>query len=247
MTLIQDKDQQAIRNRFKRELKNDVTIRLFTQRTYGLTIPGRECRYCDQTQQLMEELAALSPKLHMEIEDYYSQSQEAKEAGIERIPAIVLTNSPNSNVRFYGIPAGHEFTNVLEDIVTLSRGVSPLLLETRKKLKRLKEDVHIQVFTTPTCPYCPLMARLAHVMAMENTHIRADVVEVEEFPLLGQQYAITGVPRTVINNRVQFVGAVSETLFVDKVLEAASISPEERIAPAISTAPELGPSTHRTA
>ncbi len=150
MTLIQDKDQQAIRDRFKRELKNDVTIRLFTQKTYGLTIPGRECRYCDQTQQLMEELAALSPKLHMEIKDYYSQSQEAKEAGIERIPAIVLTKGSDSNVRFYGIPAGHEFTNVLEDIVTLSRGVSPLSLETRKKLKRLKEDVHIQVFITPT-------------------------------------------------------------------------------------------------
>ena len=150
MTLIPDKDQQALRDRFKRELKNDVTIRLFTQRTFGLTIPGRECRYCDQTQTLMEELAALSPKLHMEIKDYYAQSQEAREAGVERIPAIVLTTGGGSNVKFYGIPAGHEFTNVLEDIVTLSRGVSPLSLDTRKKLKRLKEDVHIQVFITPT-------------------------------------------------------------------------------------------------
>ncbi len=150
MTLIPDKDKQALKDRFKRELKNDVTIRLFTQKTFGLTIPGRECRYCDQTQALMEELAALSPKLHMEVKDYYSQSQEAKEAGVERIPAIVLTKGAGSNVKFYGIPAGNEFTNVLEDIVTLSRGVSPLSLDTRKKLKRLKDDVHIQVFITPT-------------------------------------------------------------------------------------------------
>ncbi len=91
------------------------------------------------------------------------------------------------------------------------------------------------------------MARVAHAMAMENTRIRADVVEVQEFPLLGQRYAITGVPKTVINNRVQFVGAVSEAIFVDKVLEAAGISPEERTAPAISAAPELGPSTRPTA
>ncbi len=150
MPIMPDKDQKALKDRFKRELKNDVTIRLFTQKTFGLTIPGRECRYCDQTQQLMEELATLSPKLHLEVKDFYSQTQEAKDAGVERIPAILLTATGGSNVKFYGIPAGHEFANVLEDIVTLSRGVSPLSMETRKKLKQVKEAVHIQVFVTPT-------------------------------------------------------------------------------------------------
>ncbi len=150
MPVMPDKDQKALKDRFKRELKNDVTIRLFTQKTFGLTIPGRECRYCDQTQQLMEELATLSPKLHLEVKDFYSQTQEAKDAGVERIPAILLTATGGSNVKFYGIPAGHEFANVVGDIVTLSRGVSPLSMETRKKLKRVKEAVHIQVFVTPT-------------------------------------------------------------------------------------------------
>lgn len=150
MPFIPDKDRQALKDRFKRELKNEVTLRLFTQRTYGLTIPGRECRYCDQTQQLMEELISLSPKLHLEVTDFYSQQQEVKEAGVERIPAIILGANGSSNVKFYGIPAGHEFTNVLEDIFTLSRGVSPLSLDTRKKLKRIKEDLQIQVFVTPT-------------------------------------------------------------------------------------------------
>ncbi len=150
MPIMPDKDQKALKDRFKRELKNDVTIRLFTQKTFGLTIPGRECRYCDQTQQLMEELATLSPKLHLEVKDFYSQTQEAKDAGVERIPAILLTATGGSNVKFYGIPAGHEFANVVGDIVTISRGVSPLSMETRKKLKQVKEAVHIQVFVTPT-------------------------------------------------------------------------------------------------
>ena len=149
MPYIPEKDQKALKDRFKRELKNDVTIRLFTQKTLGLTIPGRECRYCDQTQLLMEELAALSPRLHLEVKDFYSQNREARDAGVERIPAILLSTTGGSNVKFYGIPAGQEFANVLEDIVTLSRGVSPLSLETRKKLKRVKENVHIQVFVTP--------------------------------------------------------------------------------------------------
>ncbi len=247
MPVMPDKDQKALKDRFKRELKNDVTIRLFTQKTFGLTIPGRECRYCDQTQQLMEELTTLSPKLHLEVKDFYSQTQEAKDAGVERIPAILLTATGGSNVKFYGIPAGHEFANVVGDIVTLSRGVSPLSMETRKKLKQVKEAVHIQVCMIPACPYSPPVARVAHAMAMENSHIKADVVEVQEFPFLAQRYMVTGVPKTVINNRVQFVGAVPEAVFVDKVMEAAGISPEEQAALAIAAAPELGPSTRSSA
>lgn len=150
MPFIPEKDQQALKDRFRHDLKKDVAIRLFTQRTYGLTIPGRECRYCEATQQLMEELVALSPKIHLEVKDYYSQTKETREAGVERIPAIVLAADDSSNVKFYGIPAGNEFTNLLEDLFTLSRGVSPLSLATRKKLKQVKEDVHIQVFVTPT-------------------------------------------------------------------------------------------------
>lgn len=152
MPFILDKDKQTLKDRFKRELKTDVTLRLFTQRTFGLTIPGRECRYCDDTQKLLEELTSLSPKLHLETKDFYSQAQDAREAGVTRIPAIVMSadGGAASNVKFYGIPLGHEFATILETMVTLSRGVSPLSLDTRKKLKRVKDKVHIQVFTTPT-------------------------------------------------------------------------------------------------
>ncbi len=246
MALISEKDAQTLKDRFKRELKKDVNIRLFSQKTLGLTIPGRECANCEDTEHLMEELTALSPKLHLDVKDYYSQTDEAAEAGVERIPATVMSASDADNVKFYGIPMGYEFGTMIEDLVTLSRGVSPLSLASRKKLKQLKENIHIQVFVTPTCVYCPQVARLAHAMAMENPNIVADVVEVQEFPMLVQRYMVSGVPKTVINNSVQFVGAVSEDAFVDKVMEAAGVSPEEQESPALSVAPELGPSTRST-
>ena len=150
MPILAEKDLQTLKDRFKRELKHDVTIRLFTQRTMGLTIPGRECRYCEDTQKLMEELTGISPKLHLEVTDFYSQAEEVKEAGVARIPALILTTNGARNIKFYGMPSGYEFASILEDIVTLSRGVSPLSVETRKKLKKIDEDVHIQVFITPT-------------------------------------------------------------------------------------------------
>ncbi len=73
------------------------------------------------------------------------------------------------------------------------------------------------------------MARLAHAVAIENTLITADIVEVQEFPALAQTYAVRGVPKTVMGTispitgvrpPVQIVGAVPEAEFVEKVLEA---------------------------
>jgi hypothetical protein len=59
------------------------------------------------------------------------------------------------------------------------------------------------------------VARLAHKMAIANSHIVADVVEVSEFPDLAQRYVVRGVPKTVINDSVEFLGNVPEATFVE--------------------------------
>ena len=240
MPIILDRDRDALKREFRKELKKDVTIRLFTQGSSLLTIPGRECKYCSQTQQLMEELTALSPKLHLEIYNFYDQADEREKYGVERIPAIVMGQDSDARIKFYGIPAGMELPTIIADIKTLSRGVSPLAMSSRKKLRKVSQGVHVKVFVTPTCGYCPIVARLAHAMAMENPLITADVIEVEEFPSLAQMYNVRGVPKTVIGTAsqlsgifppVQFVGAVPESEFVDKVLEAAGVKDSSGGAP----------------
>ncbi len=57
-------------------------------------------------------------------------------------------------------------------------------------------------------------------MAIENEHITADVVEVSEFIDLAQRYQVQGVPKTVINDRIEVLGAVPEPRFVQEVLKA---------------------------
>ena len=64
------------------------------------------------------------------------------------------------------------------------------------------------------------MARLAHAIAMENPNIKTDVVEVSEFPSLGQMYSVRSVPQTVINEVIRFTGAIAEGEFVDKIVQA---------------------------
>ena len=226
-SVISPQDKAQLKRTWRKDLKGEVKLKLFTQKPSPLTIPGRECPYCPQTQQLMEELAELSPKLHLEIFDYYAQPEAAQECEVKRLPAIVISGDDSSRLKFYGILMGLELATIIEDIKTISRGVSPLSMDSRKKLRQVNLPVHIQVFVTPNCGYCPAVARLAHALALENPLIRADVVEVQEFPALGQIYQVRSVPLTVINEDIRFAGAVSEPDFVDRVLQAGVKSSQE--------------------
>ena len=70
---------------------------------------------------------------------------------MELIPAIVMAkDGASSNVKYYGMPSGYEFGTIIEDLIAMSQPRSPLSVDTRKKLKMVDQDVHIQVFVTPT-------------------------------------------------------------------------------------------------
>ena len=62
--------------------------------------------------------------------------------------------------------------------------------------------------------------RLAQHMAVASERVRATVIEATEFPELSRAYRVMGVPKVVINDRVQFEGAVPEPEFLGAVLQA---------------------------
>ena len=218
--LISDQDKAQLKRTFRKDLAGDVNLRLFTQAPSRVTVPGRECRFCAQTQQLLEELSALSPKLHLETVDFYQQSQLAQENGVSRIPAIVLDSNNSSRVKFYGLPTGYELATIVDDIKSISRGVSPLTMATRKQLRQINKPVHVQVFVTPGDVSCAGQARLAHALALDCPHVSADVVEVQEFPALSQRYSVRSVPLTLIGEFSRIEGPVNESQMLEKVLEA---------------------------
>ncbi len=217
--LISDQHKTQLKRTFRKDLSSDVKLLLFTQRPSPVTIPGRECQYCAQTQQILEELTSLSPRLHLETIDFYQQRQLASDHGISRIPAIVLDANGASRAKFYGIPSGYELAAIIEDIKTISRGVSPLSMATRKKLRQVNKPVHIQLFVSPTCTISPGQTRLAHAMALECPNITADVIEIQEFPALAQTYAVRSVPLIIINEHYRLAEGVTEAELLEKVLE----------------------------
>ena len=218
-SLIPTQEKARLKRDFRKHLKSDVTLRLYTQRPSPIAIPGRDCRYCPQAQQLLEELVELSPKLTLETVDFYAEPETVREEGIGRIPAIEVLAGTRGRARFYGLPLGHELPVFLESIKAFSRGATRFSVNTRKQLRRLERPVHLQVFVTPGSETSAGMALLAHAMAVESEQVKADVIEAEEFPELARRYAVRQVPWTIINEFATVPGMVGEGELLERVLQ----------------------------
>ena len=213
MSLIPDDKKELLKNDFKEKLVDPVKIVMFTQEL--------ECRYCSDTRTLVQDLATLNDKITAEIHDFVADAPKAKEYGINKIPAIAIIGKKDYGVRIYGIPYGYELQTLIEAVINVSKGKTDLSDKTKEILKEVKSPVHIQVFVTLTCPHCPAAAAVAHKLAIESDLVKADVIETSEFPDLAMKYNVIGVPKIVINEKIEFVGAFNEDLFAEHVLLGA--------------------------
>jgi alkyl hydroperoxide reductase subunit AhpF len=132
-------------------LAGEVRLIYFTQRESPLFIPGHECETCKDTRLLLEEIAALSDKIKLEVHDFVAESEAAREHGIDRIPALVMTAAGvHGKVRYFGMPSGYEFSVLLGSLLDVSKGESDLTESSIETLQTVDKDLHIQVFVTPT-------------------------------------------------------------------------------------------------
>jgi len=215
MAHISKEDQEYLKKEFSKMTK-PVKLVFFTQQF--------ECQYCQLTHELLDELSGISDKIKVEIYDFVKDEAQVKKYDIKRIPAIVVEGEKDYGIRFYGVPAGYEFSTLIEDIIDVSNGTTSLSSEVKEELKKLTKPVHIQAFVTLTCPYCPRAVRIAHQMAMESELVTGDMVEASEFPQLSNKYFVSAVPKVVINEEVEFEGALPEKSYLEKVREAEGAS-----------------------
>jgi glutaredoxin-like protein len=214
MALIGDEIAGQLKTEFL-ALVNPVRLVVFSQ---ALADPESE-----QVRRVIEELAALHPLLRAESHNFVLDKEKVDAYGVSRIPAIaVLGETKDYGIRMYGLPSGYEFGSLIDAILDVSKAESGLSAETKEALLALERPVHIQVFSTPTCPYCPRAVRLAYQFAIESDRITADGVEVTGYPDLARKYQVSSVPKTVVGETQEFVGAAPEATLLKHVQDAAA-------------------------
>ena len=141
MELISDNDALEIRGRLQ-GMVHPVKLVHFTQEL--------NLEYGREAKQLLTELLALSDKLSLEVYNFLLDKDRVSEYGVDKVPATAVRNGKDSGIRFYGLPAGYEFATLLDAILSVSLGDSGLKTESREKLAKVSQPVHLEVFVTPT-------------------------------------------------------------------------------------------------
>ena len=142
MALLSEKDSKYLRQEFSSALKENVKIVFFKSEN--------ACMYCKETKEIMTELAGLSDKISFIEYDFDTDKDKVKQYSVKRTPAIVIEGDKDYGIRFYGIPAGHEFMTVIQALINVSSKSHSLSEITVSKLKEIAKPFNIQVFVTPT-------------------------------------------------------------------------------------------------
>ncbi len=141
MSILSDKDREAVRREFEK-LADPVKVTVFSQEL------GSES--CRDTERLVKEVVELTDKATVEVLNLVLDRDKADAYGVDRVPAVVVEGAKDYGIRFFGLPAGYEFTNLIDAMVVASTGKPALSQETQTALAGLASPVHIKVFTTPT-------------------------------------------------------------------------------------------------
>lgn len=193
--------RDAIAKKFA-TLASPVTL-IFFEQSIG-------CETCAPTKRLLEQLSELSDHITIEVLNLALDKGRAAEYGIDRVPAIVVSAPGRARVRFCGAPRGNELMSLVEAVRLTGVGDAGLSDRSRERLKGLTRPVDVKVFFTPTCVDCPRMVNLAFQVAVESPFVTATAIDATEYPDLVRRYRVNGVPKTVIDDRAEVMGAVPE-------------------------------------
>jgi thioredoxin 1 len=213
--LIDEGSREALIEKFQRELQNEVNLSVF--------IGPDNKEYCDFTVQLCEELNGLDSRIKPTV--YQNSDGKATGLGVTRTPTVLVGWDQGYKVKYTGAPAGQEAGGFIEAISLISRRDSGLREDSKAKLQNIDRDVSIQVYVTPSCPYCPRAVLLAHQIAIESKRwVESECVEATENMDLAMQFNANSVPQQVINGDMSSIsiGVQPEAKFVDDVLRYGS-------------------------
>jgi glutaredoxin-like protein len=172
------------------------------------------CESCAPTRRALEAIARDNPGVTVDVLNLVLDKEKAAEHGVDRVPAVLIAASGRDRIRYYGAPLGHELTTLLEAIQMSATGETGLSEQSRAQLRALSKPVSVKVFFTPTCVYCPQMISLANKAAIETPFVTAVSIDATEFPDLVHRYSVNGVPKTVINDALEIMGAATEEGFI---------------------------------
>jgi thioredoxin reductase (NADPH) len=207
--LIPEDVKQTIRETFLEQMKDDVAIEVYT-------LAGINDKFNSFAVGLVRTLATLSDKIKASF--HTVGDAQSQKRGVTRSPSVLI--APDKyRMRYTGAPMGEEGRSLLVAIMMASSGMTILSEPSIKKLAELREKRDIQVFISPTCPYCPQQVLAAFgATILRPDLISAEAIEIYENHDLAESLGSLSVPQTFMNGTFTGAGLQPEPQFVETLL-----------------------------
>ncbi len=208
--IIPDDVKRAIKESFNEGLKEDVVLEVYTQK-------GKNDQFNEAAVSLIRTLAELSDKLKV---SYHTiGDQQSVKRNVTRTPTVLI--APDKyRIRYTGAPVGEEGRSFLIALMMASTNTGLLTEESIARIKdKLRERRDIQVFVSPTCPYCPQQVLTAFSAAIVKPDlVSAEAIEIYENQDLAESLGSLAVPQTFMNSTFTGAGLQPEPWFVESLL-----------------------------
>jgi thioredoxin reductase (NADPH) len=208
--VIPDDVKNVIKETFLKQLKDDVVVEVYTK-------TGINDQFNESAVALVKALAGLSDKLKVSFHTV-GDAQSVKQ-NVTRSPSLLI--APDKyRIRYTGAPVGEEGRSFLLSLLMASTGTAIFSEPAITKIKeQLREKRDIQVFVSPTCPYCPQQVLAAFSAAiMKPDLVSAEAVEIYENQDLAENLGSLAVPQTFMNGTFTGAGLQPEPLFIESLL-----------------------------
>ena len=186
-------------------LPNDIPLYLFVGRAQD-DVFAQACR------QVVRAFRELTSKIT--IKEYGLDHELAAKWGVDSSPTLLL-DPERYHIRWLGAPMGEEARPFLEAMILLGTGKSGMSEQSQTVIQRVDTPRQVQIFTSPTCPYCPQQVVNALRAAIERPDlISLDIVDIQCRPDLADQYGAHSVPQAFANDVLIGQGAQQEEVFM---------------------------------
>ena len=231
--LIDEKTALELKAQFAAQLRVPVDVKLFT--SYIITDPSAPgaseiVEINKFAVRLTQELHDIDPRIILE--ELTLDSEIAKKEGIKTAPTALIGYDLGYRIFYNGAPLGHEASSFIETILLVSMGLSGLSADSVRLLSYIKNPFSMEVFVTPSCPYCPKAVILANQIAVQLKGLaKAECIESMENQETAKKFNVSSVPQQVINMdpKTTTVGVQTEKAFVMQLLKETSPGDYERI------------------
>ncbi|MBI4822837.1 MAG: FAD-dependent oxidoreductase [Nitrospirae bacterium] len=208
LEIVTEDIKEILKDAFK-DLRDDVIIEVYTK-------AGLNDQFNDFTVSLIKGISKLTDKI--KIGFHRIGDEDSIKHGIQRSPTVLIAPDKYT-IRLTGAPLGEEGRSFIMSLIMASTGMGILSEESLREIKEIKEPRHIEVFVSPTCPYCPqqVLYAVSAVMAKKDM-LSLDVIEIYENRDIAEKLGSLSVPQTFINDTLTGQGLQLEEFFVSSLI-----------------------------